>query len=169
MPTPDRGIAPLARSLATDFEFAFEYDAPEMIDGVVVETAELDKTYVELTGRIFTIIVNIAHVDDERAYSFTLYESEDDPQASEDDAADETVVLQEAGIATLEELEQRVRDVLTDSANYLTDHEIYDIAEVVRVVDETYSTEQQAKIIAQAQEQSGASAEQDARGSSFFK
>lgn len=169
MPTPDRGIAPLARSLATDFEFAFEYDAPAMIDGVVVETAELDKTYVELTGRIFTIIVNIAHVDDERAYSFTLYESEDDPQASEDDAADETVVLQEAGIATLEELEQRVRDVLTDSANYLTDHEIYDIAEVVRVVDETYSTEQQAKIIAQAQEQSGASAEQDARGSSFFK
>lgn len=172
MPTPDRGIAPLARSLATDFEFAFEYDAPEMIDGVVVETAELDKTYVELTGRIFTIIMNIAHVDDERAYSFTLYESEDDPQASEDDAADETVetvVLQEAGIATLEELEQRVRDVLTDSANYLTDHEIYDIAEVVRVVDETYSTEQQAKIIAQAQEQSGASAEQDARGSSFFK
>lgn len=172
MPTPDRGIAPLARSLATDFEFAFEYDAPEMIDGVVVETAELDKTYVELTGRIFTIIMNIAHVDDERAYSFTLYESEDDPQASEDDAADETVetvVLQEAGIATLEELEQRVRDVLTDSANYLADHEIYDIAEVVRVVDETYSPEQQAKIIAQAQEQSGASAEQDARGSSFFK
>lgn len=169
MPTPDRGIAPLARALATDFEFAFEYDAPEMIDGVVVETAELDKTYVELTGRIFTIIVNIAHVDDERAYSFTLYESEDDPQASEDDAADETVVLQEAGIATLEELEQRVRDVLTDSANYLADHEIYDIAEVVRVVDETYSPEQQAKIIAQAQEQSGASAEQDARGSSFFK
>lgn len=169
MPTPDRGIAPLARALATDFEFAFEYDAPEMIDGVVVETAELDKTYVELTGRIFTIIVNIAHVDDERAYSFTLYESEDDPQASEDDAADETVVLQEAGIATLEELEQRVRDVLTDSANYLTDHEIYDIAEVVRVVDETYSPEQQAKIIAQAQEQSGVSAEQDARGSSFFK
>lgn len=169
MPTPDRGIAPLARSLATDFEFAFEYDAPEMIDGVVVETAELDKTYVELTGRIFTIIVNIAHVDDERAYSFTLYESEDDPQASEDDAADETVVLQEAGIATLEELEQRVRDVLTDSANYLTDHEIYDIAEVVRVVDETYSPEQQAQIIAQAQEQSGVSAEQDARGSSFFK
>ena len=172
MPTPDRGIAPLARSLATDFEFAFEYDAPDMIDGVVVETAELDKTYVELTGRIFTIIMNIAHVDDERAYSFTLYESEDDPQASEDDAADETVetvVLQEAGIATLEELEQRVRDVLTDSANYLTDHEIYDIAEVVRVVDETYSPEQQAKIIAQAQEQSGASAEQDARGGSFFK
>lgn len=169
MLTPDHGIAPLARALATDFEFAFEYDAPEMIDGVVVETAELDKTYVELTGRIFTIIVNIAHVDDERAYSFTLYESEDDPQASEDDAADETVVLQEAGIATLEELEQRVRDVLTDSANYLTDHEIYDIAEVVRVVDETYSPEQQAKIIAQAQEQSGASAEQDARGSSFFK
>lgn len=169
MPTPDRGIAPLARALATDFEFAFEYDAPEMIDGVVVETAELDKTYVELTGRIFTIIVNIAHVDDERAYSFTLYESEDDPQASEDDAADETVVLQEAGIATLEELEQRVRDVLTDSANYLTDHEIYDIAEVVRVVDETYSPEQQAQIIAQAQEQSGVSAEQDARGSSFFK
>lgn len=169
MPTPDRGIAPLARALATDFEFAFEYDAPEMIDGVVVETAELDKTYVELTGRIFTIIVNIAHVDDERAYSFTLYESEDDPQTSEDDAADETVVLQEAGIATLEKLEQRVRDVLTDSANYLTDHEIYDIAEVVRVVDETYSPEQQAKIIAQAQEQSGASAEQDARGSSFFK
>lgn len=169
MPTPDRGIAPLARALATDFEFAFEYDAPEMIDGVVVETAELDKTYVELTGRIFTIIVNIAHVDDERAYSFTLYESEDDPQASEDDAADETLVLQEAGIATLEELEQRVRDVLTDSANYLTDHEIYDIAEVVRVVDETYSPEQQAQIIAQAQEQSGVSAEQDARGSSFFK
>lgn len=169
MLTPDRGIAPLARSLAADFEFAFEYDAPEMIDGVVVETAELDKTYVELTGRIFTIIVNIAHVDDERAYSFTLYESEDDPQATEDDAAEETVVLQEAGIATLEELEQRVRDVLTDSANYLTDHEIYDIAEVVRVVDETYSPEQQAKIIAQAQEQSGASAEQDARGSSFFK
>ena len=88
MLTPDRGIAPLARALATDFEFAFEYDAPAMIDGVVVETAELDKTYVELTGRIFTIIVNIAHVDDERAYSFTLYESEDDPQASEDDAAD---------------------------------------------------------------------------------
>ena len=113
--------------------------------------------------------MNIAHVDDERAYSFTLYEYEDDPQASEDDAADGTVVLQEAGIATLEELEQRVRDVLTDSANYLTDHEIYDIAEVVRVVDETYSPEQQAKIIAQAQEQSGASAEQDARGSSFFK
>lgn len=169
MPTPDRGIAPLARSLATDFEFAFEYDAPEMIDGVVVETAELDKTYVELTGRIFTIIVNIAHVDDERAYSFTLYESEDDPQATEEDAAEETVVLQEAGIATLEELEQRVRDVLTDSANYLADHEIYDIAEVVRVVDETYSPEQQAKIIAQAQEQSGVSAEQDARGSSFFK
>ncbi len=172
MPTPDRGIAPLARSLATDFEFAFEYDAPEMIDGVVVETAELDKTYVELTGRIFTIIMNIAHVDDERAYSFTLYESEDDPQASEDDAADETVetvVLQEAGIATLEELEQRVRDVLTDSANYLTDHEIYDIAEVVRVVDETYSPEQQAQIIAQAQERSEASAEQDARGGSFFK
>lgn len=172
MPTPDRGIAPLARSLATDFEFAFEYDAPEMIDGVVVETAELDKTYVELTGRIFTIIMNIAHVDDERAYSFTLYESEDDPQASEDDAADETVetvVLQEAGIATLEELEQRVRDVLTDSANYLTDHKIYDIAEVVRVVDETYSPEQQAQIIAQAQERSGASAEQDARGGSFFK
>lgn len=169
MPTFDRGIAPLARALATDFEFAFEYDAPEMIDGVVVETAELDKTYVELTGRIFTIIMNIAHVDDERAYSFTLYESEDDPQATEEDAAEETVVLQEAGIATLEELEQRVRDVLTDSANYLTDHEIYDIAEVVRVVDETYSTEQQAKIIAQAQEQSGASAEQDARGSSFFK
>ena len=169
MLTPDRGIAPLTRSLAADFEFAFEYDAPEMIDGVVVETAELDKTYVELTGRIFTIIVNIAHVDDERAYSFTLYESEDDPQASEGDAADETVVLQEAGIATLEELEQRVRDVLTDSANYLTDHEIYDIAEVVRVVDETYSPEQQAKIIAQAQERSGASAEQDARGSSFFK
>ena len=172
MPTPDRGIAPLARSLATDFEFAFEYDAPEMIDGVVVETAELDKTYVELTGRIFTIIMNIAHVDDERAYSFTLYESEDDPQASEDDAADETVasvVLQEAGIATLEELEERVRVVLSDSANYLTDHEIYDIAEVVRVVDETYSPEQQAQIIAQAQERSGASAEQDARGSSFFK
>lgn len=169
MPTPDRGIAPLARALATDFEFAFEYDAPEMIDGVVVETAELDKTYVELTGRIFTIIVNIAHVDDERTYSFTLYESEDDPQASEDDAADETVVLQEAGIATLEELEQRVRDVLTDSANYLTDHEIYDIAEVVRLVDETYSPEQQAQIIAQAQERSGASAEQDARGGSFFK
>ena len=172
MPTPDRGIAPLARALATDFEFAFEYDAPAMIDGVVAETAELDKTYVELTGRIFTIIVNIAHVDDERAYSFTLYESEDDPQASEDDAADETVetvVLQEAGIATLEELEQRVRDVLTDSANYLTDHEIYNIAEVVRVVDETYSPEQQAQIIAQAQERSGASAEQDARGGSFFK
>ncbi len=169
MLTPDRGIAPLARSLATDFEFAFEYDAPEMIDGVVVETAELDKTYVELTGRIFTIIVNIAHVDDERAYSFTLYESEDDPQATEEDAAEETVVLQEAGIATLEELEQRVRDVLTDSANYLTDHEIYDISEVVRVVDETYSPEQQAQIIAQAQERSGASAEQDVRGSSFFK
>lgn len=62
-----------------------------------------------------------------------------------------------------------MRDVLTDSANYLTDHEIYDIAEVVRVVDETYSPEQQAKIIAQAQERSGVSAEQDARGSSFFK
>ena len=75
MPTPDRGIAPLARALATDFEFAFEYDAPETIDGVTVETAELDKTYVELIGRIFTIILNIAHVDDERGYSFTRFSS----------------------------------------------------------------------------------------------
>ncbi|WP_237203185.1 hypothetical protein [Rothia endophytica] len=169
MPTFDRGIAPLAHALATDFEFAFEYDAPESIAGVMVETAELDKTYVELTGRIFTIIMNIAHIGDERAYSFTLYESEDDPQATEEDVAEETVVLQEAGIATLEELEQRVRDVLTDSANYLTENETYDIAEVVRVVDETYSPEQQAQMIVQAHERSEVSPEQDARGSSFFK
>lgn len=161
MPRPDRGIAPLARALATDFDFAFEYDAPELVDGVTVETAELDKTYVELTGRIFTLILNIAHIDDERGYSFTLYESEDDPDAGEDYAPAETVVLHRDRIETASDLEAQVRDVLTDSANYLTENEIYDIAEVVRVVDETYSPQEQAAIIAE-------SSAQEARGSSFF-
>lgn len=155
MARPDYGIGPLAHALATDFGYDFEYDAPAEVDGLWLETAELEKTYIDLTGRVFTLLLNIFYIGDERRYGFALFELED---AAEPDAdAGEKLVLQEDGLASAADLKTRVADVLADSAQLLAEQDAYDLGEAIRTVDATYTPEQQAAILEASQVQKGKS------------
>lgn len=159
MARPDYGIGPLAHALATDFGYDFEYDAPAEVDGLWLETAELEKTYIDLTGRVFTLLLNIFYIGDERRYGFALFELEDaaEPGAEPDADAGEQLVLQEDGLASAADLKGRVADVLADSAQLLAEQEAYDLGEAIRTVDATYTQEQQAAILEVSQAQKGKS------------
>ena len=160
MARPDYGIGPLAHALATDFGYDFEYDAPAEVDGLWLETAELEKTYIDLTGRVFTLLLNIFYIGDDRRYGFALFELEDAAeQGSETDGADagEQLVLQEDGLVSAADLKARVADVLADSAQLLAEQDAYDLGEAIRTVDATYTPEQQAAILEASQVQKGKS------------
>ncbi|MGH1977324.1 hypothetical protein [Rothia sp. L_38] len=159
MARPDYGIGPLAHALATDFGYDFEYDAPAEVDGLWLETAELEKTYIDLTGRVFTLLLNIFYIGDERRYGFALFELEDaaEPGAEPDADAGEQLVLQEDGLASAADLKTRVADVLADSAQLLAGQDAYDLGEAIRTVDATYTPEQQAAILEASQAQKGKS------------
>ncbi|WP_237186367.1 hypothetical protein [Rothia nasimurium] len=159
MARPDYGIGPLAHALATDFGYDFEYDAPAEVDGLWLETAELEKTYIDLTGRVFTLLLNIFYIGDERRYGFALFELEDaaEPGAEPDADAGEQLVLQEDGLASAADLKTRVADVLADSAQLLAEQDAYDLREAIRTVDATYTPEQQAAILEASQAQKGKS------------
>lgn len=88
MACPDYGIGLLAHALATDFGYDFEYDAPAEVDGLWLETAELEKTYIDLTGRVFTLLLNIFYIGDERRYGFALFELEDAAELASETGAD---------------------------------------------------------------------------------
>ena len=159
MARPDYGIGPLAHALATDFGYDFEYDAPAEVDGLWLETAELEKTYIDLTGRVFTLLLNIFYIGDERRYGFALFELEDvvEPGPEPDADAGEQLVLQEDGLASVADLKTRVADVLADSAQLLAEQDAYDLGEAIRTVDATYTPEQQAAILEASQAQKGKS------------
>ena len=159
MARPDYGIGPLAHALATDFGYDFEYDAPAEVDGLWLETAELEKTYIDLTGRVFTLLLNIFYIGDERRYGFALFELEDaaEPGAEPDADAGEQLVLQEDGLVSAADLKARVADVLADSAQLLAEQDAYDLGEAIRTVDATYTQEQQAAILEASQAQKGKS------------
>lgn len=151
MARPDYGIGPLAHALAADFGYDFEYDAPAEVDGLWLETAELEKTYIDLTGRVFTLLLNIFYIGDERRYGFALFEIEDAADAGEQ------LVLQEDGLASVADLKARVADVLADSAQLLAEQDAYDLGEAIRAVDATYTPEQQAAILEASKGQEGES------------
>ncbi|WP_237205388.1 hypothetical protein [Rothia nasimurium] len=159
MARPDYGIGPLAHALATDFGYDFEYDAPAEVDGLWLETAELEKTYIDLTGRVFTLLLNIFYIGDERRYGFALFELEDAAEPGPEPGADtgEQLVLQEDGLASAADLKTRVADVLADSAQLLAEQDAYDLGEAIRTVDATYTPEQQAAILEASQAQKGKS------------
>lgn len=159
MARPDYGIGPLAHALATDFGYDFEYDAPAEVDGLWLETAELEKTYIDLTGRVFTLLLNIFYIGDERRYGFALFELEDAAESGPEPDADagEQLVLQEDGLASAADLKARVADVLADSAQLLAEQDAYDLGEAIRTVDATYTPEQQAAILEALQAQKGKS------------
>ena len=159
MARPDYGIGPLAHALATDFGYDFEYDAPAEVDGLWLETAELEKTYIDLTGRVFTLLLNIFYIGDERRYGFALFELEDAAEQGSETGADtgEQLVLQEDGLASAADLKARVADVLADSAQLLAEQDAYDLGEAIRTVDATYTPEQQAAILEASQVQKGKS------------
>ncbi|WHS50339.1 hypothetical protein QM007_10560 [Rothia sp. SD9660Na] len=159
MARPDYGIGPLAHALATDFGYDFEYDAPAEVDGLWLETAELEKTYIDLTGRVFTLLLNIFYIGDERRYGFALFELEDAAEPGSETGADagEQLVLQEDGLASAADLKARVADVLADSAQLLAEQDAYDLGEAIRTVDATYTPEQQAAILESSQAQKGTS------------
>ncbi|WP_237199853.1 hypothetical protein [Rothia nasimurium] len=153
MARPDYGIGPLAHALATDFGYDFEYDAPAEIDGLWLETAELEKTYIDLTGRVFTLLLNIFYIGDERRYGFALFELEDAAEQGSETGADagEQLVLQEGGLASAADLKARVADVLADSAQLLAEQDAYDLGEAIQTVDAIYTPEQQAAILEASQ------------------
>lgn len=159
MARPDYGIGPLAHALVTDFGYDFEYDAPAEVDGLWLETAELEKTYIDLTGRVFTLLLNIFYIGDERRYGFALFELEDAAEPGSETGADagEQLVLQEDGLASAADLKARVADVLADSAQLLAEQDAYDLGEAIRTVDATYTPEQQAAILEASQVQKGKS------------
>lgn len=153
MARPDYGIGPLAHALATDFGYDFEYDAPAEVDGLWLETAELEKTYIDLTGRVFTLLLNIFYIGDERRYGFALFELEDAAEQGSETGADagEQLVLQEGGLASAADLKARVADVLADSAQLLAEQDAYDLGEAIQTVDAIYTPEQQAAILEASQ------------------
>lgn len=159
MARPDYGIGPLAHALATDFGYDFEYDAPAEVDGLWLETAELEKTYIDLTGRVFTLLLNIFYIGDDRRYGFALFEIEDAAEQGSETGADtgEQLVLQEDGLVSAADLKARVADVLADSAQLLAEQDAYDLGEAIRAVDAAYTPEQQAAILEASQVQKGKS------------